>query len=123
MRDAQCSSSKRWDSRLCILREIRIGVAVFEISCYQRSRTSFRSRKPRQAEARLSANQPGLVNALGGGGSGAATRTAEATSPQELLQEFSAGTAIAAATDVAEPGGGFIQPGVYRLLMRAAILL
>ena len=34
---------------------------------------------------------------------------------QERLQEFSADPVISAAgPEVAEPGGGFIQPGVYR---------
>ena len=105
-------------------------------------------RKPRQAEERLSANQPGLANALAGGGEalGAATRAAEDNSPQDLrqeqlqlqeqlqelqelvstfqeqeqLQELSAADPIttATATHVAEPGGGFIQPGVYRSIMR-----
>ena len=81
-------------------------------------------RKPRQAEARLSANQPGLVNDLGG--SVASTRASEEITSQEQLQEqlqelqerlqeFSADPVISAAgPEVAEPGGGFIQPGVYR---------
>ena len=81
-------------------------------------------RKPRQAEARLSANQPGVVNELGGGG--ATIRASEEVTSQEQLQEqlqelqerlqeFSADPVISAAgPEVAEPGGGFIQPGVYR---------
>ena len=82
-------------------------------------------RKPRQAEARLSANQPGLVNDLGGGG--ASIRASEEVTStqeqlqeqlqelQERLQEFSADPVISVAgPEVAEPGGGFIQPGVYR---------
>lgn len=107
----------------------------------QRSSTSPRFRKPRQA--RINANQPGLVNDLGGEGGAATRASAETTapedydyevlaSPQERLQELqeqlqelqeqrqeaSAFPTIDPSTDVAEPGGGFIQPGVYRSIMR-----
>ena len=59
------------------------------------------------------------MNALGGGGDGdgAATRASEASSPRERLQDSFPEVPTSVATDVAEPGGGFIQPGVYRSVM------
>ena len=60
-----------------------------------------------------------------GGGAASVRASEEVTSQEQLqeqlqelqerLQEFSADPVISAAgPEVAEPGGGFIQPGVYR---------